>query len=468
VESITNAVGAPKTVGGHEIYAIKLSDNVGTDEDEPNFLMVSNHHSRELVTPEVALYAAQQLVKLYNAGDADAKKVLTDNQVYIVYTMNPDGLKSVWGGNTWQRANARGVDLNRNYPIGWAPGYPKQYHGQCHGDSMVGSESYRGTSPLSEIETNMMAKWQVEKKFAKVMDVHSYGQNVRINYGCHPLPDSIHKHQAQLGTIVANGMGYPQGQSCCMGGDIHNAYNQHGSLSFLTELGGYAFQPGSQNRAQVIKETWPGFFAFFKLPISASGHVYSGTAASPGSPVPATYRILDVPCGANCQSKFTLGEKADTSTRGRYHIWLPDGTYSVEFTPKSGEKKIVQVTAKTSGNIQDIYLGESQSTINKIRALETHLEKQRVAHEKEVLQLDSSEAFQSHFPKESAPKGPLHPSRVGEEKESVQTTDKLSQPSQPKPTMLELACEQGLIKCDEMKKAAALEEAQLAQASKLK
>jgi hypothetical protein len=130
VLSVTNHVGATKTQGGREIFAIKLSDDVSTDEDEPNFMLVSNHHARELVTPEVALYAAQKLVELYNADDADAKNVLDNNQVYILYTMNPDGLQSVWSGNAWQRANSRGVDLNRNYPIGWAPGHPANYHGR--------------------------------------------------------------------------------------------------------------------------------------------------------------------------------------------------------------------------------------------------------------------------------------------------------------------------------------------------
>ena len=34
------------------------------------------------------------------------------------------------------------------------------------------------------------------------MDVHSYGRDVRINYGCHPLPSKVHTHQAGLAKQV--------------------------------------------------------------------------------------------------------------------------------------------------------------------------------------------------------------------------------------------------------------------------
>lgn len=74
---------APGHEGGH-IWAIKISvrtfflalvargplnsarslrqKNVDKDEDEENYLIVSNHHSRELVTPEIALNISQKLV----------------------------------------------------------------------------------------------------------------------------------------------------------------------------------------------------------------------------------------------------------------------------------------------------------------------------------------------------------------------------------------------------------------------
>jgi carboxypeptidase T len=89
-------------------------------------LIVSNHHSRELITPELALDSAKKLVNGYLSNDETIKTVLKSNQVYIMYTMNPDGLNYVWSTNNWWRKNRRrnangsyGVDLNRNYDAGW-------------------------------------------------------------------------------------------------------------------------------------------------------------------------------------------------------------------------------------------------------------------------------------------------------------------------------------------------------------
>jgi hypothetical protein len=233
----------------------------------------------------------------------------------------------------------------------------------CHGDGYAGSETYRGTAPFSEVETHTMKLWQQDRKFAKVMDIHSNARNVRINYGCHPLPTAIHQHQAKLGQIVATKMGYPQGQSCCMGGDIHYSYHSHGALSFLTELGGSGFQPPSSQRQQVIEETWPGFFEFFKLPISAQGHIFGGTSTSPGDGIEVTLKVEKVACAeANCIDHFTLGEHSSTSATGRYHLWLPAGLHEVTITTKDGSSKTVQITTSDEGNEQNIYLGDHQNS----------------------------------------------------------------------------------------------------------
>ena len=49
VVDLTEAYTVPATFEGRHIFAIKISDNVDVDEDEPAFLMVSEHHAREIV-----------------------------------------------------------------------------------------------------------------------------------------------------------------------------------------------------------------------------------------------------------------------------------------------------------------------------------------------------------------------------------------------------------------------------------
>merc|ERR1712072_1159213 len=101
--SLTKRYKMPKTVEGREIYAMKISDNVENDADKPNVLLVSNHHARELIVPELALYTATELLKGMASGTKDVKKLVNGHQIYIIYTMNPDGPDIVWNKDKWQR-----------------------------------------------------------------------------------------------------------------------------------------------------------------------------------------------------------------------------------------------------------------------------------------------------------------------------------------------------------------------------
>merc|ERR1712086_957754 len=165
---LTKEYSMPKTVEGRSLYAIKVSDNAEKDESEPNVLVVSNHHARELITPELALNIATRLLEGYDKAERmesgelgesdfegeemqeaiDSKKILDESQLYVQWTMNPDGLNTVWENDSWKRTNGRNVDLNRNYPIGWGL--------SCGGSTNSGGETWRGPPPFSEPETKTM------------------------------------------------------------------------------------------------------------------------------------------------------------------------------------------------------------------------------------------------------------------------------------------------------------------------
>ena len=120
VVDLTAAYGTPLTHDGNRMYALKISDNVAADEDEPNYLVVSNHHARELMTPELALNTSASILAKYAAGDDAAVRALVDGaQVYVIWTQNPDGLEYVWAVDDLWRKNRRnngnsyGVDQNR-------------------------------------------------------------------------------------------------------------------------------------------------------------------------------------------------------------------------------------------------------------------------------------------------------------------------------------------------------------------
>jgi len=261
--------------------------------------------------------------------------MLDESQVYVMWTMNPDGLNTVWENDSWKRTNGRNVDLNRNYPIGWQL--------SCGGSSDNSGETWRGPEPFSEPETKTMRAFQDNRNFAKVMDFHSYAQQVRTNYGnCARLPKGIDDHFKVLQKPIAHKMNYEASRSCCMGGDIHYAYNRHGSLAYLVETG-TAFQPPAAEKDNVIKGVWPGIKQFIQQPIGVSGVVTDGQT---GEPVEADIKLPEY--------QFSQGETLHSGKRGHYHLWLPHGKHKLEVRAKGKPVKNVEVESKEGGNVHHI------------------------------------------------------------------------------------------------------------------
>ena len=54
VVDVTATYNTPPTFEGRHIFALKISDNVSLDEDEPAMLIAATHHAREISTPVIA------------------------------------------------------------------------------------------------------------------------------------------------------------------------------------------------------------------------------------------------------------------------------------------------------------------------------------------------------------------------------------------------------------------------------
>ena len=53
---------------------------------------------------------------------------------------------------------------------------------------------------------------------------------------------------------------------------------------------------------------------------------------------------------------YQYGEISPSSSFGRYHLWLPDGTWQIQVNAAGYQSKIMNVTAASSGNVVDIQL----------------------------------------------------------------------------------------------------------------
>lgn len=332
----------PLTHEGRRIYALKISDNVARDEDEPSVLIVSNHHARELITPEIAIDLANRLCSGYGQSAQITSRV-DANEIWICPTFNPDGLAYVWSSDPLWRKNRRnngrgvyGVDLNRNYPVHFA---------LCGASTDPTTQTYQGPSAASEPETQTMMAFATRQRFAKVLDFHSYARDVRKPYGCNLcLPQAPCNYYIAVQGTLASLAGYATNASCCGGG--HFAYQTHtsGALAFLVETG-TSFQPSYANALAEVIRLRPMIDAFIDQPIQLAGRV---TNALTGEPVVANVSVAGV--------NYQYGEIRRSEGRfGRYHEHLPAGNYSVTFTAIGYKPVTRPVTIPpTGGAVVDI------------------------------------------------------------------------------------------------------------------
>lgn len=98
-----------KSVRGRDLWLLKISDNVTTDELEPEFKYISSMHGDEITGRELMIQFAEELLTKYGS-DARLTNLVNNTEIFIMPSMNPDG------SDLHQRANANGVDLNRHFP----------------------------------------------------------------------------------------------------------------------------------------------------------------------------------------------------------------------------------------------------------------------------------------------------------------------------------------------------------------
>ncbi len=102
---------------GRKLLVARISDQVGMDEGEPQFLYTSSIHGNETTGYILMLRLIDLLLSNYDT-DPDLAWMVNNMEIWINPLANPDGTYA--GGNNTvagaTRYNAGWVDLNRNYP----------------------------------------------------------------------------------------------------------------------------------------------------------------------------------------------------------------------------------------------------------------------------------------------------------------------------------------------------------------
>ncbi|WP_349408734.1 stalk domain-containing protein [Pseudalkalibacillus sp. SCS-8] len=244
-----------KSEWGNNIYAVSL----GTGKAE--VFINGSHHAREWLTTNLNMYMLDQYAQAYYSGKSiegyHVKSILNKTKIWFVPMVNPDGVTLQQEGldafpqhyhddliqmNEWSKdftrwkANANGVDLNRQYDADWAniknnTGYPSW-------------RNYKGTAPhqASEVKTIVNFTYEIDPEIA--VAYHSAGKILYWNF--HQTGswyDRDHAYAKKIGNMTGYRLIYP-GPNPSGGGYTDWFIIKFKKPGFTVEIGNY---PGNRH-----------------------------------------------------------------------------------------------------------------------------------------------------------------------------------------------------------------------------
>ncbi|SER79110.1 g-D-glutamyl-meso-diaminopimelate peptidase [Gracilibacillus ureilyticus] len=174
------------SVQGRELIALKLGSG------KRKIMLNGAHHAREWLTTALLMNMVEDYCERYE-NEKNVKILLQDVSIWFVPMVNPDGVTLVQDGveqfeesdlliqmnngsevfDGW-KANIRGVDLNRQYPIDW-----ENIDDQIQKPAPA---MFKGPKPLSEPEAKSLYDFALKHKFSFVACYHSSGEEIFWQY----------------------------------------------------------------------------------------------------------------------------------------------------------------------------------------------------------------------------------------------------------------------------------------------
>lgn len=270
----------------------------GSTSNRPAFIIQSNQHAREWVTPHASMFILDRFLETY-ATDARIRNIVDNIDFYVIPNVNPDGYEYSRTTNNQWRKNRRdnpgscdGVDLNRNWGFQWGIDNTGSSGSTC-------SETYRGPAAWSEPEIagikSLVDTLAAQGRLKVHWDIHTNGQMFLSPWGYTTNPPPDLPLMNTLGAIVQAGLQsvrgtpYPYGQGSVIlylnnGNTRDYTYGVHGKMAWTLELGGNAFQPPVSEILPLCQEALAGLL-----------------------PLAEHYIVPVVPaCSANCDASTAL------------------------------------------------------------------------------------------------------------------------------------------------------------------
>ncbi len=192
------------------------------DRGEETVIITAAIHGQEWITALIALKLCEDIAAGFATGSSlfelDVRRACRGRRLIVLPLCNPDGVEIALhgsasagglrpsvhrlGGDTpglWQ-ANARGVDLNHNFPAGW---HRLQQMERDAGITGPAPRRFGGPCPASEPETRALIRLCRRVKPRHVVALHTQGEEIYWHYS-----DRTPTRSRLMAQVMADASGY--------------------------------------------------------------------------------------------------------------------------------------------------------------------------------------------------------------------------------------------------------------------
>lgn len=245
-----------------DILLATISLNVAFADIKPALLFTGTVHAREWIGNELGIEFIDYVLKNYK-NNPEILTTLTNNTLYLVPCLNPDGFEysrkhfSFWRKNRRDNGDGTfGVDLNRNFPIGYRK------------STQTNSNVYGGPEAFSEPETRAIKEFvDSHTNITIALDYHSQGN---VFFPAHKFNHEMELEGTDLNSLCANmnyhihkvtgrryGINRGKPPTKLISGSGREYYYSKGILAVVVEVGTRNIPDYMQNMSESISENIP-------------------------------------------------------------------------------------------------------------------------------------------------------------------------------------------------------------------
>ncbi len=293
---------------GRELWAAKVSDNVGVDEDEPEVLFDGGMHGREHMSTEMAVALFRKLVDGHGTNRR-ITDLVDGSEITVIFSLNPDGSEYDHASGTirsWRKnrqptpgSSEIGTDINRNFGYRW---------GTNPLNASPSAWTYRGPAAWSTPEASAFKRYVDGRVIGGTQQIrvhvtfHQHGRIVLYPYGYtkEAIPPDMdsddHVVLQRMATEMASLSGYDVGQSSSgeihVGNQVDWMYATYRIMSFTVEMGDAFHMPDEAIASETGRSMEAAYYAIEQATLLADADRRRGSVRRPPGTVPTAHGVF--------------------------------------------------------------------------------------------------------------------------------------------------------------------------------